>query len=83
VSFTRVRYETRVHASNRHAGLGTPVTVYANTRREAVDRAIEVGWAGAVRDARVTVLSITEEPIPPPPAASPVTAEANNAEETK
>lgn len=55
------RYEVRVHASNRHAGYGTPVAVYADTKRAAVSRAIDVGWNGHRRDARVTIDRITQE----------------------
>jgi hypothetical protein len=55
------RYETRVHAKNRHAGLGIPVTVYADSKQDAVDRAIAVGWNGHVSDARVTVDKVAQE----------------------
>lgn len=48
------KYHVRVHASNRHAGYGTPVTVIARSRAEAVERAVEIGWNGRPRDARVT-----------------------------
>lgn len=55
------RYRVKVHASNRNADYGVPVEVYATSRREAVDRAIDVGWAGQRRDVRVTVLDIKQE----------------------
>jgi len=54
------RYKTKVHASNRNADYGLPVTVYASSRVEAIDRAIAVGWAGPTRDARVTLLSVEQ-----------------------
>ena len=54
------RYECSVHASNRHAGLGIPVTVFATSKQEAVHRAIAVGWAGPIRDARVTVRKVEQ-----------------------
>lgn len=60
------RYRVKVHASNRNSDYGVPVEVYATSRREAVDRAIEVGWAGQIRDARVTVLDIKQECHIPP-----------------
>lgn len=56
------RYHVKVHARNRHAGLGIPVTVYADNRRQATRRAIEIGWSGEPRDAVVTVLSVDDMP---------------------
>jgi hypothetical protein len=48
------KYYVRVHASNRNAEYGKPVTVIAQSRGEAVTRAIDLGWSGHRRDARVT-----------------------------
>lgn len=56
------RYECLVHAVNRHSEYGTPVSVLATSARKARERAIAVGWEGDSRDARVTVLSITDAP---------------------
>ncbi|AOE44916.1 hypothetical protein SEA_TWISTER6_7 [Gordonia phage Twister6] len=56
------KYETIVYASNRHAGLGTPVTVYASSKRDAVNRAVAIGWSGRSEDARVKVKSVEDVP---------------------
>ena len=52
------KYETVVHASNRHVGYGIPVTVYADSVSAAKERAIAIGWNGDPRDARVTINSV-------------------------
>lgn len=54
------RYRTKVHAHNRNSDYGIPVDVFATSKREAVDRAIDLGWAGDRRDALVTVLSVEQ-----------------------
>lgn len=56
------KYKTIVYASNRHAGLGTLVTVYASNKQGAVNRAIAIGWSGHSEDARVTVQSVDDVP---------------------
>lgn len=64
------RYETIVHAANRHSGFGgggIAVSVFAASNAEAVDRAIAIGWSGNPRDARVLVRSVSD--VPPAPAA--------------
>lgn len=62
------RYRVKVHASNRNSDYGVPVEVYASSQPEAVVRAIDVGWSGNRRDARVTVLDIVQECHIPPAA---------------
>jgi hypothetical protein len=57
------RYECLVHPRNRSIDDGIPVSVLAANRREAVARAMEVGWSGRPEDGRVTVLSIADEPV--------------------
>lgn len=54
------RFHVIVHASNRHVGLGKPLTVIAATRRDAVHRAVALGWSGNSRDARVTIQNIED-----------------------
>lgn len=54
------RFHVIVYPSNRHAGFGEPLTVIAATRQEAVDRAVELGWSGFPRDARVKVRSVED-----------------------
>jgi hypothetical protein len=49
------KFHVRVHASNRNAEYGKPVVVVARSQSEAVSRAIDLGWTGYRRDARVTV----------------------------
>lgn len=49
------RYFTRVYAMNRHAGYGTPVEVIAASKQEAINRAVDIGWAGRPEHARVRV----------------------------
>lgn len=56
------RYFTRVHAENRHAGYGVPIVVLAATRREAVSRAIDLGWNGERRWAQVTIDRVDDLP---------------------
>lgn len=63
------RYDVIVHARNVHAGLGTPVTVYAANAQGAVNEAVAVGWRGHSGDARVTIKKVTQEPVVVPPAA--------------
>lgn len=58
----RARYECRVHARNRHAGYGTPVSVLATSTQDAVNRAVAIGWSGRPKDARVTIDSVHDEP---------------------
>lgn len=71
------RYECRVHASNRHAGYGTPVSVIAATRPEAVSKALDVGWSGFRGHGRVTIDKVTDEvvaipaKVSTPPASTP------------
>lgn len=55
------RYECIVHASNRASDYGTPVSVLAATIQEARDRAIALGWSGRASDARVAIVSVTDE----------------------
>jgi hypothetical protein len=54
------RYHCIVHARNRHAGYGIPVVVYASTKYEAIDKAVEIGWAGRSEDARVQIDRVEE-----------------------
>jgi hypothetical protein len=56
------RFHVRVHAENRHAGLGTPMVILAATRKEAVDRALDLGgWTGNQRRyGRVTIDKIED-----------------------
>lgn len=54
------RYETLVFAVNRNSENGTPVTVYAENRREAMSRAKEIGWNGNHQDANARVLKVEE-----------------------
>jgi hypothetical protein len=49
------RFHIRVYARNRRPETGEPVAVIAQTRREAVSRAIDLGWNGHRDDARVYV----------------------------
>ena len=56
------RYETRIHARNRHGGYGKKVVVYATSQQEAVNKAIALGWIGRTSDARCTVDNVTEVP---------------------
>lgn len=49
-----------VHASNRHPGYGEPLTVIAASRKDAVNRAVALGWSGNPRDARVTMNRIED-----------------------
>jgi hypothetical protein len=49
------KYETVVYPSNRHEGYGIPVTVYADSVKEARERAVRIGWGGNPRDALVTI----------------------------
>lgn len=59
------RYETKVGPKNRNVEYATPVVVYAENRRSAISRAIDIGWAGDARDAQVWVLSVEEiQPTP-------------------
>lgn len=53
-------YKTKVHARNRNSDYGIPVTVYAENRQEAINKAVDIGWNGYRRDALVTVLSVQE-----------------------
>lgn len=55
------RYECLVHPSNLASDYGTPVSVLAATIQEARDRAIALGWTGRASDARVLVLSVSDE----------------------
>lgn len=72
------RYETKVHARNRNSDYGIPVTVYATSKQDAVNKAVAVGWSGHERDARVTVMRVVQEaivlpsgsPTPPNPTAT-------------
>lgn len=54
------KFHLVVHASNRHAGLGRPLTIIAATRQDAVARAIALGWSGHPSDARVTIQLIED-----------------------
>jgi hypothetical protein len=54
------KYHVRVHASNRDVEYGTPVEVIAASRTEAVSRAIDIGWSGYRRDARVTFIRVED-----------------------
>lgn len=55
-------FHIRVHASNRHAGYGTPMVILAATRSEAVERALDLGgWTGYERRyGRVTIDKILD-----------------------
>lgn len=64
------RYETKVHARNLNADYGTPVTVYATSKQDAVNKAVAVGWGGYPDDARVTIVRVTQEPVVIPPATT-------------
>lgn len=59
------RYTCTVYASNRHAGLGVPVIVFAENQQEAVARAIDVGWRGHRSDARVLVRKVEQVVVNP------------------
>ncbi len=60
------RYDVRVHARNLNATYGFRVSVYADSRQEAVDKAVAIGWNGHGRDARVTVDLVTQEVVAHP-----------------
>jgi hypothetical protein len=70
MSVAVARYETIVYPMNRHKGYGTPVTVYASTKQEAINKAVTIGWGGYDRDARVSVESVTEVHAAPNPDVS-------------
>lgn len=53
-------YECIVHASNRHASYGHPVTVFASNVQEAINRAVAIGWHGNPRDAHVLVKKVED-----------------------
>jgi hypothetical protein len=55
------KYETVVYRSNLHEGYGTPVTVYADSVKEAKERAIRIGWGGDPRDALVTIKCVHDQ----------------------
>lgn len=54
------KYNTIVYPMNRHKGYGIPVVVYADTKQEAINKAVNIGWAGRSSDARVSVESVEE-----------------------
>jgi hypothetical protein len=54
------KYSTLVYPSNRHSGYGKPVTVYAASTQEAINRAVDIGWNGDARDARVKIQSVED-----------------------
>lgn len=60
ISDRLAKYKTLVHASNLNSEYGTPVTVLAPSWQEAVNRAVDIGWGGNSRDARVMVLSVED-----------------------
>ena len=54
------KYNTIVYPMNRHSGYGKPVTVYAETRQAAINRAVDIGWSGRDSDARVLIKSVED-----------------------
>ena len=62
ISDRQAKYKTLVHARNRNSDYGIPVDVYAPNWQEAVNRAVDIGWSGNSRDARVTILSVEDVP---------------------
>lgn len=57
------KFHVRVYASNRRPETGVPVIVIAQTRAEAISRAIDLGWAGQRLDARVYFDQIEDIPL--------------------
>ena len=54
------KYTTVVYPRNRHAEYGKPVVVFAGSRQEAVNRAVDIGWAGFSEDARVLIQRVED-----------------------
>lgn len=54
------KYNTLVYPSNRHSGYGKPVAVYATSAQCAINRAVDIGWGGNGRDARVKIVSVED-----------------------
>lgn len=57
------RYEIALHHDRQLPKDGTIVTVHANTRPDAENRALSIGWSGSHSRVQVTVLRVddTEE----------------------
>lgn len=55
-----VRYEGIVYSRNLNPDHGTPVSVLAQNRQDAINRVVEVGWGGPASEARVCIDRITE-----------------------
>jgi len=54
------KYHTKVFAKNRNSDYGTVVTVIAESRQAAINRAIELGWSGHDYDAQLIFTSIED-----------------------
>lgn len=60
-TITVTRYDCKVHARNLNSDYGLPTTVYAESRQDAANKAVEVAWSGRPSDARVTFLRVVQE----------------------
>lgn len=66
------KFHVLVHARNRNSDYGSPLTIIAATRQDAVNRAVELGWSGHPRDAVVTIQRVEDvDPRECPRAATP------------
>ena len=54
------KYSTIVYPRNRHPGYGKPVTVYATSSQDAINRAVDIGWNSRPEDARVLIKSVED-----------------------
>lgn len=54
------KYSTIVYPMNRHSGYGKPVTVFASSPQEAINRAVEIGWGGRDEHARVLIKAVED-----------------------
>lgn len=54
------KFHVLVHARNLNSDYGSPLTIIAATRQDAVNRAVDLGWSGHPRDAVVTIQRIED-----------------------
>lgn len=54
------KYNTLVYPMNRHSGYGKPVSVFASSAQEAINRAVDIGWSGRPEYARVKIVSVED-----------------------
>ena len=54
------KYTTIVYPRNRHTGYGKTVVVFASSSQDAINRAVDIGWAGQDSDARVLIQRVED-----------------------